>query len=167
MAMISLDYHDTLMAASGFQAMAAFEETIEKYKGNYVLAVEGNSPFGDDGMFCIDGGRPFLHKLETGAAGAKAVVAWGNCASWGCVQAARPNPTRVKPVHKVIHDKPVIKVPGCPAIPEVMSALVAYIVTFDRLPDLDSEGRFASFYGKHVHDQCVRRAHFDAGEFVE
>lgn len=167
LAMISLDYNDVLMAASGSQATAVFEETIEKYKGNYVLAVEGNSPFGDDGMFCIDGGRPFLHKLETGAAGAKAVVAWGACASWGCVQAARPNPTGARPVHKVIHNKPVIKVPGCPAIPEVMSALVAYIVTFDRLPDVDSEGRFASFYGKHVHDQCVRRAHFDAGEFVE
>lgn len=167
LAMISLDYNDTIMAAAGDQAMAVFEETIEKYKGNYVLAVEGNAPFKDDGVFCIDGGRPFLHKLEAGAAGAKAVVAWGNCASWGCVQSAHPNPTQVKPVHKVIHGKPIIKIPGCPPIPEVMSALVAYIVTFDRLPDVDSEGRFASFYGKFVHDQCIRRAHFDAGEFVE
>ena len=167
LAMISLDYNDAIMAAAGDQAMAAFEETIKKYRGNYILAVEGNPPFGEEGMFCIDGGRPFLRKLEAGAAGAKAVVAWGNCASWGCVQAARPNPTQARPVHKVIHDKPVIKIPGCPAIPEVMSALVAYIVTFEKLPDVDGEGRFASFYGKHVHDQCVRRAHFDAGEFVE
>lgn len=165
--MISLDYNDVLMTASGFQAEAAFEDAIAKNKGNYILAVEGNAPFGNEGMFCIDGGRPFLQKLEKGAKDAKAIVSWGTCACWGCIQAARPNPTSVKPVHEIIHNKPIIKIPGCPPIPDVMSALVAYIVTFDRLPELDSQGRFAAFYGQHVHDQCVRRAHFDAGEFVE
>lgn len=165
--MIALDYNDTLMAASGIQAMQAFEAAIEKNYGNYILAVQGNAPFGNDGMYCIDSGQPWLNKLKKGARGAKAVVAWGNCAVWGCVQAARPNPTSVKPVSAIVRDKPVINIPGCPPIPEVMSALVAYIITFERLPDLDAQGRFAAFYGQHVHDQCVRRAHFDAGEFVE
>lgn len=167
LSMISLDYNDVIMAASGIQAQEAFEAAIEKNRGNYILAVEGNAPFNYDGMACIDGGKPFLDKLETGAKYAKAVVAWGTCASWGCVQAARPNPTHVKPVAQIIHDRPVIKIPGCPPIPEVMSALIVYLLTFDRLPELDSQGRFAAFYGQHVHDQCVRRAHFDAGEFVE
>lgn len=167
LSMISLDYNDVIMAASGIQAQEAFDNAIEKNRGNYILAVEGNAPYNWDGMGCIDGGKPFLRKLETGARYAKAVVAWGTCASWGCVQAARPNPSRVKPVAKIIHDKPVIKIPGCPPIPDVMSALICYILTFDRLPELDSQGRFAAFYGQHVHDQCVRRAHFDAGEFVE
>lgn len=165
--MIALDYNDTLMAASGAQATAAFETAIKKNYGNYILAVQGNAPMGNGGMYCIDNGRPWLEKLRAGAAGAKAVVAWGTCASWGCVQAARPNPTSVKTIADLVHGKPVIKIPGCPPIPEVMSALVAYIVTFDRLPDLDAQGRFLAFYGQHVHDQCVRRAHFDAGEFVE
>ena len=114
-----------------------------------------------------DGGRPFMDKLQRGAAGAKAIVAWGTCASWGCVQAARPNPTQATPIHKVIHDKPIIKGPGCPAIPDVMSNIVAYILTYDQIPKLDSQGRPEVFYGKRVHDQCVRRAHFDAGQFVE
>lgn len=108
-----------------------------------------------------------MDKLQRGAAGAKAIVAWGTCASWGCVQAARPNPTQATPIHKVIHDKPIIKVPGCPAIPDVMSNIVAYILTYDQIPKLDSQGRPEVFYGKRVHDQCVRRAHFDAGQFVE
>lgn len=167
LSMISMDYNDLLMAASGEQAQAAFEEAIARNKGNYILAVQGNAPAGNGGMYCIDGGRPFARKLEMGAANARAVVAWGNCAAWGCIQAARPNPTDVKTVPDLIHDKPVIRIPGCPPIPEVMSALVAYLVTFDRLPELDSQRRFAAFYGQHVHDQCVRRAHFDAGEFVE
>ena len=83
------------------------------------------------------------------------------------MQAARPNPTQATPIHKVIHDKPIIKVPGCPAIPDVMSNIVAYILTYDQIPKLDSQGRPEVFYGKRVHDQCVRRAHFDAGQFVE
>lgn len=165
--MISLDYNPTLQVSAGFQAQAAFEEAISKHKGNYILAVEGNAPLGYNGMYCIDGGRPWKDKLEAGAKNAKAVVAWGTCACWGCIQAARPNPTQATPVAGIIHDKPVVKIPGCPPIPDVMSALVAYVVTFDRLPDLDAQGRFAAFYGQHVHDQCVRRAHFDAGEFVE
>lgn len=165
--MINLDYNPTLMAAAGFQAEAAFEEAIEKNRGNYILAVEGNAPLGNDGMYCIDGGRPWREKLELGAKNAKAVVAWGTCACWGCIQAARPNPTKATPIAELIHNKPVIKIPGCPPIPDVMSALVAYVVTFDSLPALDNQGRLAAFYGQHVHDQCVRRAHFDAGEFVE
>lgn len=167
LSMIALDYQDTIMAAAGFQAEAAYEETIEQYKGNYILAVEGNTPLGAQGMYCIDGGKPFAEKLRKGAAHAKAIVAWGTCASWGCVQAAHPNPTTAVPVHKMIHDKPIIKVPGCPAIPDVMSSIIAYMLTYDRLPTLDRQGRPEMFYGKRVHDQCYRRAHFDAGEFVE
>lgn len=165
LSMIALDYQDTIMAAAGDQAMECFEEAISTYKGRYILAVEGNPPLGEEGMYCIDGGRPFMDKLQRGAAGAKAIVAWGTCASWGCVQAARPNPTQATPIHKVIHDKPIIKVPGCPAIPDVMSNIVAYILTYDQIPKLDSQGRPEVFYGKRVHDQCVRRAHFDAGQF--
>ena len=167
LSMIALDYQDTIMAAAGEQANQNFEETIREYAGRYILAVEGNAPLGNNGMYCIDGGKPFLDKLMRGAADAMAIVAWGNCASWGCVQAARPNPTQATPVHKLIHDRPVIRIPGCPPIPEVMSSVVAYILTYDRLPKLDSQGRPEVFYGKRVHDQCVRRAHFDAGQFVE
>lgn len=118
-------------------------------------------------MFCISGGRPFIEKLKKAAAGASAIIAWGNCASWGCVQAARPNPTQATPIDKVITDKPIVKVPGCPPIPDVMSAIITYMVTFDRLPELDRMGRPLMFYGQRIHDKCYRRAHFDAGEFVE
>ena len=165
--MIALDYQDTIMAAAGHQAEAAYEETIQNWKGRYILAVEGNTPLGAQGMYCIDGGKPFMAKLKQGAEYAKALVAWGTCSSWGCVQAAKPNPTQAMPLHKIIHNKPQIKVPGCPPIPDIMSALVAYIITYDRMPNLDAQGRPEAFYGKRVHDQCYRRAHFDAGEYVE
>lgn len=167
LSMISLDYDDTIMAAAGHQAEAVLDDIIKNYKGNYIVAVEGNPPLNEDGMFCFPGGEPFVEKLRRVSADAKALIAWGSCASWGCVQAAKPNPTRATPVHQVITDKPVIKVPGCPPIPEVMAAVITYMVTFDRIPELDRQGRPKMFYGQRIHDKCYRRAHFDAGQFVE
>jgi len=167
LSMISLDYDDTLMAAAGHQAEAILEEIKKKYKGNYILAVEGNPPLNEGGMYCIQGGKPFVDKLKYMAADAKAVIAWGACASWGCVQAAKPNPTQAVPIHKIITDKPIIKVPGCPPIAEVMTGVVTYMLTFDRIPELDRQGRPKMFYGQRIHDKCYRRAHFDAGQFVE
>lgn len=165
--MIALDYQDTIMAAAGDQANAALLETVEKYPGQYILAVEGNVPMAAGGMYCFEDGKPFQEQLMLAASKAKAVIAWGNCASFGCVQAAHPNPSQALPIHKVLTDRVVMNVPGCPPIPEVMSAVVAYVLTYDRLPSLDAQGRPEVFYGKRVHDQCVRRAHFDAGQFVE
>jgi len=167
LSMISLDYDDTIMAASGHQAEAIVAEIREKYKGNYILAVEGNPPLNQDGMSCIIAGRPFLEQLKEAAADCKAIISWGSCASWGCVQAAHPNPTQAVPIHKVIFDKPIIKVPGCPPIAEVMTAVVTFMLTFDRIPELDRQGRPKMFYGQRVHDKCYRRGHFDAGQFVE
>lgn len=167
LSMISLDYDDTIMAAAGNQAEEIITEIVEKYKGNYILAVEGNPPLNEDGMYCIIGGKPFVEQLRYAAKDAMAIIAWGSCASWGCVQAAKPNPTQATPVHKVILDKPVIKVPGCPPIAEVMTGVLTYILTFGKLPELDAQGRPKMFYSQRIHDKCYRRPHFDAGQFVE
>lgn len=167
LSMISLDYDDTLMAAAGHQAEEILERTIAEYDGEYILACEGNPPLDEDGMYCIQAGKPFVEKLEHLAKHSKAIIAWGSCASWGCVQAARPNPTRATPIHKVITDKPVIKVPGCPPIAEVMTGVITYMVTFGELPELDRQGRPKMFYSQRLHDKCYRRPHFDAGQFVE
>lgn len=163
---ISLDYDETLMAAAGFQAEECKDETIKKYYGEYLLMVEGSVPSANEG-YCTVAGHGAMDILKTAAAGAKAIIAWGNCASAGCVQAANPNPTEATPVHKIIKGKPVINVQGCPPIADVMSGVVIYMLTFDRIPQLDSLGRPLAFYSRRVHDTCYRRANFDAGLFVE
>ncbi len=71
------------------------------------------------------------------------------------------------PIHKVIKDKPIVKVPGCPPIAEVMTGVITYYVTFGQLPALDRQGRPLMFYSQRVHDKCYRRGHFDAGQFAE
>jgi hydrogenase small subunit len=163
---ISLDYTQTLMAASGHQAEAAKKTTMEKYKGEYILCVEGSIPLGDEGYCCIAGKSAKASLLEA-AEGAKAIITWGSCASNGCVQAAKPNPTGATPIHKIIKNKPIIKVPGCPPIGEVMAGVIMHVVAFDRLPELDRLGRPKAFYGKRVHDTCYRRPYYDAGLFAE
>ena len=164
---ISLDYTETLMAASGFQAEEAMQNTMKKYKGEYILCVEGSVPMGADGVYCMIGGKTSLQILEEAAEGAKAIIAWGSCASNGCVQAAKPNPTQATPIHKLVKGKPVIKVPGCPPIGEVMAGVIVHLVTFDRIPELDGLGRPKAFYSKRVHDTCYRRPFYDAGLYVE
>ncbi len=39
--------------------------------------------------------------------------------------------------------------------------------TFGTLPDLDEKNRPKFAYGRTIHEQCPRRAHFDAGRFVQ
>lgn len=164
---ISLDYTETLMAASGHQAEEAMKNTMTKYKGEYILCVEGSVPTAADGVYCMIGGKTSLQILEEAAEGAKAIIAWGSCASNGCVQAAKPNPTSATPIHKLVKGKPVIKVPGCPPIGEVMAGVIVHVVTFGRLPELDGLGRPKAFYSKRVHDTCYRRPYYDAGLYVE
>ena len=106
---------------------------MTKYGQQYILAVEGNPPLNEDGMSCIIGGRPFCRAAEGMRPTPRRSSPGASCASWGCVQAAKPNPTR-PPIHKVITDKPIIKVPGCPPIAEVMTGVVTYMLTFDRIP---------------------------------
>jgi hydrogenase small subunit len=165
--MISLDYDDTLQAAAGTQAEQIRRDLIAKHPGEYVLAVEGNAPTRDEGVYCTVGGETFLNILRETAAQAKAVIAWGSCASNGCVQAAHPNPTGAQPVAALLPRRPIVNVPGCPPIAEVMTGVLTYLLTFDKLPELDSFGRPKIFYGLRVHDKCDRRAFFDAGRFVE
>jgi hydrogenase small subunit len=163
---ISLDYTETLMAASGHQAEDALRDTMTKYKGEYLMLVEGSVPTADGGVYCCIGGRTALDILQEAAAGAKALICWGSCASNGCVQAAKPNPTKATPIHELISGVPMIKVPGCPPIAEVMTGTIVHLLAFDRIPQLDGLGRPEAFYSRRVHDTCYRRPNYDAGLFV-
>jgi len=164
---ISLDYTETLQAAAGHQAHEALQQTMEKYKGQYIMTVEGSVPTKDGGVYCTIGGRTALDIVQEAAANAAAVISWGSCASNGCIQAAKPNPTGATPIHKIVKGKPIVNVPGCPPIAEVMAGVIVHLLAFDRLPQLDGLGRPKAFYSKRVHDSCYRRPYFDAGLFVE
>jgi hydrogenase small subunit len=163
---ISLDYSETLQAAAGKQAEECLQSTIKNYAGKYILLVEGSVPANDGGVYCMVAGRTAQDILEEASKDAAAVIAWGSCASHGCIQSSHPNPTGATPIHRLI-SKPVINVPGCPPIADVMTGVVTHILAFDHTPELDSLGRPKEFYSRRVHDTCYRRPYYDAGLFVE
>lgn len=164
---ISLDYQHTLMAAAGHAAEEVLQKSEAENKGSYILVVTGSIPLNDGGIYTTMGGRTAKAVLEEAAAGAAAVIAVGACAHWGNIQASRPNPTGAVGVSGVIRDKPVVNIAGCPPIADVITATIVNFLTFGRLPELDSDGRPLFAYGVRIHDQCPRRAHYDAGQYVE
>ena len=137
---ISLDYHETLMAASGAQAEAALRSAVADNEGKYVLVVEGAIPMKDDGVYMELDSKPAVQILREVAAKSAAVIAIGSCASWGGVPSADPNPTGAVGVDSIITGKPVINLPGCPPNPYNLLGVVLEYVTMGKLPHLTSSG---------------------------
>jgi hydrogenase small subunit len=163
---ISLDFIDTLMAAAGHHAEQALANARTQNAGKYILIVTGSVPMKENGIYTTIAGKTARALLEETAKDAAAVIAVGACAHWGSVQASKPNPTGAVGVSEIIKDKPVLNIAGCPPIADVITATVVHFLTFGRLPETDADGRPRFAYGNRIHDQCPRRAHYDAGQFV-
>lgn len=164
---ISLDYHETLMAAAGYQAEAALKSAVEANAGKFVLVVEGSIPTKDGGQYLKIAGRPGIEMLKEVGSKAAAIIAMGSCASWGGVASADPNPTGAVGVDSIITDKPVVNLPGCPPNPYNLLGVVLEYAAMGKLPALDELHRPKFAYDRLIHDHCPRRAHFDAGRFVK
>ena len=162
---ISLDYHHTLQAASGSAAEEARETAMQENHGKYILVVDGSIPAGNNGYSTI-AGISNVDMLKDVAAGAAAIVAVGSCSSFGGIPHANPNPTGAVSVSDLIKDKPIVNVPGCPPIPNVITGVLVQFLTFG-LPELDHLGRPKAFYGQSIHDRCYRRPFYDKGLFAD
>ena len=164
--MISLDYHETLLAASGKSACQACESAMEENRGKYILVVEGAVPVSDDGTFCTIAGKSGVEYLKNMSEKAAFVIALGTCASYGGLPAAKPNPTAARSVDEFVSHKTVVRIPGCPPIGDVLMATIVHFLFFGKLPALDSENRPQFAYGKYIHEQCRRHYHFENAEMV-
>ncbi len=163
---ISLDYHETLMAAAGYQAEAALQQAMKENAGKYVLVCEGSIPTAEHGSYLTLAGKKGVDVLKEVAANSAAVIAMGSCASWGGVGSADPNPTGAMGVDAVITDKAIVNLPGCPPNPYTLLAVVLEYATMGKLPALDAYNRPKFAYERVIHENCPRRAHFDAGRFA-
>ncbi|HEU0265330.1 MAG TPA: hydrogenase small subunit [Geobacterales bacterium] len=164
---LSIDYHETIMAAAGHQAEEALQKVVKEQKGNYLVVVEGSIPLRDNGVYCCIGGRSAIDIARQVCGNAAATIAVGTCAAYGGIPAASPNPTGAVGVRDAVPGATVINLPGCPLNPDNLTATIVHYLTFKQLPATDSQGRPLFAYGKRIHDACERRAHFDAGQYVE
>lgn len=164
---ISLDYHETVMAAAGHDAHAALQDAMKANDGKFICVVEGAIPTKDAGTFLYIGGKKGTEILEEVTSRAAAVVSMGSCASWGGVASAGSNPTGAVGAIELIKGKPVVNLPGCPPNPYTFLAVALQVAKTGKPPALDALNRPKFAYDRLIHDHCPRRPHFDAGRFAK
>ncbi len=170
---VSLEFNPVVMGAQGDLAMDVIERMVTEDAGKYILVVDGSIPLQEDGLYCTVGekdGKPMtsLDTIKRVGAASMAVVAVGSCAAWGGIPSAPPNPTGAVSVSKVVKDKPVINIPGCPPHPDWIIGTIVNVLKYG-IPELDDLDRPKMFFGpdKLIHDNCELRQYFDAGIFAK
>lgn len=163
---ISLNYHETIMCAAGWQADECIEDMLDSNE-DFVLAVEGGVAAIDTYFLTIGAHAESAYDLlQRLAKKAKAVFAMGTCSSYGGVQAAMPNPSKCCGISEVLSNK-VVNVPGCPPSDINIVANLAFYALFRVEPNLDENNRPKWAYGKCLHDMCERKAKFESGIFAQ
>ena len=163
---ISLDYHETIMAAAGDKAEEALHEAMHNPHG-YICAIEGAIPMKDAGIYGKIAGKAMYDMTAEIAPKALGVIAHGNCATFGNIQAAAPNPTGAVGTNEALASQGVnaINIAGCPPNPVNFVGTVVHFLT-KGVPEMDELNRPVMFYGQTVHDQCERRKYFEQDMFA-
>ncbi|MEW6585051.1 MAG: hydrogenase small subunit [Nitrospirota bacterium] len=164
---ISLRSHWTVMAAAGHVAEKALSDNIKE--GGYILIMEGAIPSADD-RFWKHAGATGRHHFEEAAKKATSVLAVGACSAFGGIPRATPSKgiSVTEALKRARINKPVINISTCPVHTDHLVGTILYILVTGKIPELDSKGRPAMYFGDNrlLHDNCRRRGHFDAGEFL-
>ena len=166
--LISLDYQETLMAASGDQAEQQLRDSTAAR--GYVLVVDGSIPLNGQSGFFVSGGRSGVARFRDAAVNAGLIVAVGTCASFGGLPKAAPNPTGAASIDQLMKSLgitvPLVNISGCPPVPEVITGTILYYLARG-LPALDKLRRPKTFYGETVHEECYRDELLEDGPHVK
>jgi hydrogenase small subunit len=173
---LSMNYMETIMYATGESAEQALKDTVEKSKGKFIMVYEGAVMTGWDGNALRIAGKPGLEQIMEVAPNAAAIIAVGSCAVDGGWVKAYPNPSKAMGLSEYLKSQnvatPVINLPTCPVNPEWIVTMVVDVLLLGKLEsgailkELDQFGRPKIIFGQTIHDNCPRRGHFENGEFV-
>lgn len=167
--MLDIRYSVLFNSTQGDAAVAALMDTVGRESGKFWLIIEGAVMTAADGHYndvFMRNGQMIsgLAALKEFAPQAKYIISVGDCACFGGPAAAHPNPGGAKGVWSVI-DQKVINIPGCPAHPDWISGTLSHLL-FYGMPELDAYNRPIMFFGKTIHDLCIRRQQFEDGIFA-
>lgn len=165
--LLSWNYHETVMAPSGKAAEKSLQDTVNNERGKYIAVVEGSIPMAHNGVYCTIGGRSAIDIAREVCSNAYATIAVGTCAAFGGIPAAAGGVTGALGVSQAIPGLKLINLSACPMNGANLAATIVHWLTFKELPATDELGRPLFAHGDRIHDHCPRRAHFDAGQFVE
>ncbi|MBE0426465.1 MAG: hydrogenase small subunit [Nitrospirae bacterium] len=164
---ISLRYHMSVMAAAGDLSERVLHDTIKE--GGYIFIFEGSIPASDD-RYWMHGKEPGRKVFEQIAKEAAAILAVGACSAYGGIP--RAGPTKGISVNDALKragiNKTAVNISTCPVHPDHLVGTILYVIVTGKVPELDAKGRPAMYFGdkRLLHDDCRRRGHFDAGEFL-
>lgn len=166
--LLSWEYHELIMAGAGKQAEDTLDRVVREHQGQYIAVVEGSIPTADGGVYCTVGGRTALDIANRVCSNAAVNIAVGACAWDGGIPRANPNPTGAVGLEGAVPGiRYLVNLGGCPHNPANTAAVLVHYLTFHEMPALDQYRRPLFAYGNLIHDQCERRAHYDAGRYVE
>ena len=171
---LSIQSQDTIQMATGEYVEQARDAAIEKYKGKYIMVLEGAVLTALKGNTAIIEGKPQIETIKKVAQNAAAAISVGSCAVDGGICRAYPNDAGATGLTDFLKSEgittPVVNLPGCPVNPEEITAVVIDVLLLGGLeallPKLDKYGRPKYLCGQTIHDNCPRRGHFENGEFV-
>jgi hydrogenase small subunit len=181
--LLTLEYSAASMATGKFAIDA--KKGVYQSDKPFVMIYEGAIMTGLGGKTLInaDGKTTSLDDLVSAASSesCKAIIAMGSCAVDGGWVRAFPNPAGAEGMQEFLRsrniDKPVVNLPGCPASPEELTAVIVQALLLGSdgtletgieavAADLDRLNRPKYLYNATIHDSCPRRGHFENGEFV-
>ncbi len=171
-------WHPSLGMELGDQAQKIFKDCADGTRDLDVFVFEGTVIEGPNGTgrFDMFADRPMKDWVTELAAQAGIVVAIGDCACWGGIPAAAPNPSESTGLQFLKRDKggflgpdfvskaglPVINIPGCPAHPDWISQILVALAT-GRAGDitLDELHRPETFFKTFTQTGCTRVQFFE------
>lgn len=160
--MVNLKFFNSIMADQGQISYEQILKTLNEEE-DLIFIVDGAIPLKEKcAVIARYEGKEIsaLEAVKTIAPKSKYIVAAGTCASYGGPTAAKPNVSNSVSLSKVLNNKNVINVPGCPVNPIWILGTIGYILNFGK-PVLDMQQRPITFYGSTIHDNCPRRHYFD------
>ncbi|HZC06023.1 MAG TPA: hydrogenase small subunit [Ktedonobacterales bacterium] len=166
--LLSWNYHETVMAPSGAAAEKSLSDTIQSEKGRYIAVIEGSIPLAKGGVYCTVGGRTAIDIAREVTSNAFATIAVGTCAAFGGIPAAAGGVTGAVSVAEALPGiQRLVNLSACPMNGANLAATLVHYLTFKEMPATDQLGRPLFAHGERIHDHCPRRAHYDAGQFVQ
>ncbi len=161
--LLAWNYHELIMAGAGAQAEAMSTQAVRDLRGQYIAVVEGAIP--SDPGYCTIGGRSAADLAHEVVSNAAVTLAVGACAWDGGI--VSHGPTQGQGVQDVVPGATIVNLGGCPHNAVNTVATIVHYLTFKEMPALDQYNRPLFAYGDVIHDQCERRAYYDAGLYVE
>lgn len=177
---IELLWHPSLSEASADEAIRLLQALLARQRRLDALCLEGSllrGPNGTGRYHVFAGtGRPMVEWVAELAAVARYVLAVGNCAAFGGIPTAGPNPTDACGLqyegrhsggllgtgYRSGAGLPVINVAGCPPHPDwILDTLQLLASNEFATPDLDEFSRPAMYTEQLAHQGCPRNEFYE------